>query len=79
MVRFFYVIPFLIDNVTLLQHKLPEGQELELEFKVLLSDTTELSKEQKKDLIKKMQGSMKGTWGSTVEEIDAYLASEREA
>ena len=58
---------------------LPEGQELEIELKVLLSDTTELSKEQKKDLIKKMRGSMKGTWGSTVEEIDAYLASEREA
>lgn len=58
---------------------LPEGQELELEFKVLPSATTELSKEQKKDLIRKMRGSMKGTWGSTVEEVDAYLTSERKS
>lgn len=58
---------------------LPDGQELELEFKVLPSATTELSKDEKKDLIQKMRDSMKGTWGSTVEEIDAYLKSEREA
>ena len=58
---------------------LPEGQELELEFKVLPSATSELSKEEKKDLIQKMRGSMKGTWGSSVEEIDAYLKSERKA
>ena len=58
---------------------LPEGQELELEFKVLPSATSELSKEQKKDLIRKMRGSMKGTCGSSVEEIDACLKSERKA
>lgn len=58
---------------------LPEGQELELEFKVLLSATTELSKEEKRNLMQKMRGSMKGTWGSTVEEVDNYLKSEREA
>ena len=58
---------------------LPEGQELELEFKVLPSATSALSKEEKKDLIRKMRGSMKGTWGSTVEEVDAYLRSERKS
>ena len=58
---------------------LPDGQEFELEFKVLPSATSELSKEEKKDLIQKMRGSMKGTWGSSVEEIDAYLKSERKA
>lgn len=58
---------------------LPEGQELELEFKVLLSATTELSKEEKRDLIQKIRGSMKGTWGSTAEEVDNYFKSEREA
>ncbi|MDE0316098.1 MAG: antitoxin family protein [Candidatus Poribacteria bacterium] len=58
---------------------LPEGQELELEFKVLPSATTELSKEERKDLIQKMRGSMKGTWGSSVDEVDAYLTSERKS
>ena len=58
---------------------LPDGQELELEFKVLPSATSELSKEEKKDLIQKMRGSMKGTWGSTVKEIDACIRSERES
>ena len=58
---------------------LPEGQELELELKVLPVATSEHSKEEKKDLIQKMRGSMKGTWGSNVEEIDAYLTSERKS
>ncbi len=58
---------------------LPDGQELELEVKVLPSATTVLSKEEKKDLIQKMRGTMKGTWGSSVEDINAYLKSERDA
>ena len=57
----------------------PEGQTLEVEIKILPSITSELSPDQKRELIREMRGSMKGTWGSTVEEIDAYLASEREA
>lgn len=58
---------------------LSEGQELELEFKVLPSTNSVLSKEQKKDLIQKMRGSMKGIWGGTVEEIDTYLQSEKDS
>ena len=57
----------------------PEGQALEVEIKTLPSATSELSHGEKKELIREMRGSMKGTWGSTVEEIDAYLTSEREA
>ena len=56
---------------------LPEGQALEIEIKTLPSATSELSRDQKKKLIREMRGSMKGTWGSTVEEIDAYIRSER--
>ncbi len=56
-----------------------DGQELELEVKVIPSATTVLSKEEKKDLIQKMRGTMKGTWGSSVEDINAYLKSERDA
>ena len=48
-------------------------------FKVLPSPSSALSKEEKKDLIRKMRGSMKGTWGNSVEEIDVYLKSERKA
>ncbi|MYC75847.1 DUF104 domain-containing protein [Candidatus Poribacteria bacterium] len=58
---------------------LPEGQALEIEFRVLLKTPHELSREEKKDLIQKMSGSMKGIWGSTVEEIDAYIESERQS
>ena len=58
---------------------LPEGQELEVEFRVLLKTPHELSREEKKELIQKMGGSMKGTWGSTLEEIDAYIQSERQS
>lgn len=58
---------------------LPEGQALEVEIKTLPSATSEFSLHQKRELIREMRGSMKGTWGRTVEEIDAYLASEREA
>ena len=58
---------------------LPEGQALEVEIKILPSVTSELSPNQKKELIRKMRGSMKGTWGSTVEEIDAYIMSERKS
>ena len=58
---------------------LPEGQALEIEFRVLLKTPHELSREEKKELIQKMSGSMKGTWGSTVEEVDAYIESERQS
>lgn len=58
---------------------LPEGQELEVEFSVLQKTPHELSREEKKELIQKISGSMKGTWGSTVEEIDAYIKSERQS
>ena len=58
---------------------LPEGQALEIKFRVLLKTPHELSREEKKELIQKMSGSMKGTWGSTVEEIDAYIKSERQS
>lgn len=56
---------------------LPEGQALEVEIKTLPSATSELPLDQKRALIEKNRGSMKGTWGSTVEEIDAYIESER--
>lgn len=58
---------------------LPEGQELEVEIKTLPSTTFVLSLDQKRELIQKTRGSMKGTWGSTVEEIDAYITSERKS
>ena len=58
---------------------LPEGQALEIEFSVLLKPPHEISREEKKELIQKMSGSMKGTWGCTVEEIDAYIESERQS
>ena len=58
---------------------LPEGQALEIEFRVLPKTPHELSREEKKELIQKMSGSMKGTWGNTVEEIDAYIKSERQS
>ena len=58
---------------------LPEGQALEVEIKALPAATPELSHDQKRELIQKMRGSMKGTWGSTVEEIDAYIKSERKS
>lgn len=58
---------------------LPEGQALEVEIKTLPSITTELSRDEKRELIQKICGSMKGTWGNTVEEIDAHLASERKS
>ena len=56
---------------------LPEGEALEVEIKTLPSATSELSLDQKRALIEKNRGSVKGTWGSTVEEIDAYIESER--
>lgn len=56
---------------------LPEGQALEVEIRILPSIASELSRDQKTELIREMRGSMKGTWGRTVGEIDAYLASER--
>ena len=58
---------------------LPEGQALEIEFSVLPKTPHELSREEKEELIQKMSGSMKGTWGNTVEEIDAYIESERQS
>lgn len=58
---------------------LPEGQELEVEFKAVPSVTSELSREQKRELIQKIRGSMKDTWGNTVEDIDAYIKSERKS
>ena len=58
---------------------LPEGQALEVEIKTLPSADTTLSLDQKRELIQKIRGSLKGTWGSTVEEIDAYIKSERKS
>ena len=58
---------------------LPEGQELEIELILPLKTPHKLSREEKKELIQKMNGSMKGTWGKTVEEIDAYIKSERQS
>ncbi len=58
---------------------LSEGQALEVEIKTLPSVTSELSRDQKRELIQKTRGSMKGTWGSTLEEIDAYITSERKS
>ena len=58
---------------------LPEGQVLEIEFRVPLKAPHELSRKEKKELIQKMSGSMKGTWGNTAEEIDAYIESERQS
>ena len=55
---------------------LPEGQALEVEIKTLPS---EFSLDQKRELIQKIRCSMKGAWGSTVEEIDAYIKSERKS
>lgn len=58
---------------------LPEGQELEIELILPLKTSHELSREEKKELIQKMNGSMKGTWGGTIEEINTYIKSERES
>ena len=58
---------------------LPEGQALEVEIKTLPSAASELSLDQKRVLIEKVSGSMKGTWGRTVEDIDAYIRSERKS
>ena len=58
---------------------LPEGQALEVEIKALPSVPAELSRDQKRKLVQKMRGSMKGTWGSNVAEIDAYIKSERKS
>lgn len=58
---------------------LPEGQALEVEIKILPSVPSELSLDEKRSLIEKTRGSMKGTWGRTVEEIDAYIKSERKS
>ena len=58
---------------------LSEGQALEVEIKTLSSVASELSHDQKRELIQKTRGSMKGTWGSTLEEIDAYITSERKS
>ena len=62
----------LIDKISL-----PEGQALEVEIKTLPAITSELSRDQKRELIREMRGAMKGTWGDTVGEINAYLVSER--
>ena len=58
---------------------LSEGQALEVEIKTLPSVPSELSRDQKRELIQKTRGSMKGTWGNTVKEIDACIRSERES
>ena len=58
---------------------LSEGQALEVEIKTLPSVTSELSHNQKRELIQKTRGAMKGTWGKNVEEIDAYIKSERKS
>ena len=56
---------------------LPEGQELEIEFSVPPKTSRELTPEKKKELIQKIGGSMKGTWGSTVEEM-TLLSSQKD-
>ncbi len=66
-------------NNFLKENQISVQQQSKVESKVIPSVTSELSHDEKKELIREMRGSMKGTWGSTVEEIDAYLASEREA
>ena len=58
---------------------LPEGQEVEIELRLPSKTSHVLSREAKKELIQKMNGSMKGTWGRTVEEIDVYIKSERQS
>lgn len=58
---------------------LPEGQVLEVEIKTLRFAGSTLSLDQKRALVEKTSGSMKGTWGSTVKEIDAYIKSERKS
>lgn len=58
---------------------LREGQVLEVEIKSIPSITPQLPLNQRRELIRKMRGSMKGTWGSTVEEVDAYIKSERKS
>ncbi len=58
---------------------LPEGQEIEIELRLPSKCSHDLSREAKKELIHKMNGSMKGTWGRTVEEIDAYIKPERQS
>ena len=58
--------------------ELPEGQELEVEIKSVPSTTSGLTIEEKKALIRKLGGCMKGTWGNA-EEIDAYIKSEKES
>ena len=58
---------------------LSEGQALEVEIKTLPSVTSELSHDQKRELIQKTRGSMKGTWGMNIEEINAYIESERKS
>lgn len=54
-----------------------DGQELELEIKVLPYATSKLSREEKRELIQEMRGSMKGTWGNTAEDVDAFITAER--
>ncbi len=58
---------------------LPDGQALEVEFSIIKKTPQELSREEKKELIQRMNGSMRGTWGRTAEEIDAYISSERQS
>ena len=58
---------------------LPDGQALEVEFSIIKKTPQELSREEKKELIQRMNGSMRGIWGSTAEEIDAYISSERQS
>ena len=57
---------------------LPEGQELEIEFRSVPA-AAELSVEEKLELVEKMGGALKGTFGRTLAEIDAYIKSERES
>ena len=65
---------------TLEKIDMPEGSEIDLSIEVIpISAQSELSKEEKKKLIRKLCGSAKGLWGETAEEIDAYIKSERES
>ena len=56
---------------------LPDGQELEVDFKAVPLGTSELSVEEKKALIRKLRGSAEGLWGETVKEVDAHIRSLR--
>lgn len=63
---------------------LPEGCELEIDFKfVSTASELELSEEEERkiqqEFIEQTSGLFKGMWGNTAKEIDDYIQSERES